>query len=184
MHQSNEDLAAAKMAASCAREIASLVEIFKKLFGLERSHQFVMYAINVSLFCLLTQPDFNFLDRDFLSLTKAFSIVSCRSQVGRHLFHALKLTIRKSVKEAPESTIENAPPTIKEFFGPREDIREPDEWDRFAAGLAEADGDRNFLSDLGMDPVVPSLNDMLRWYERLSVGREVKWNMRGHKPDF
>lgn len=182
--RSNEISAFTKNAVSSAREIASVVETFKELYGLEHSHQFAMYAINVSLFCLLTQVEFNLFDRDFLILTEAFSIVACRSQVGRHLFHAFKVTIRKSVQEVRESTFDIVPPPMKELFEPRGYIHEPDKWDRYAAGLARVDGDRNFLDDLAMNPIMPSLNDMLHWYERLSIGKEMEWRKGSHNPDF
>lgn len=179
---SNSSSAAIKTAISSAREISRLVRMFKVQYGLKYSHQFTMYAINVSLFCLLAQADFDFLDPDFLGLTEAFSTVACRSPVGRHLFHTFKLSVRMSVKAAQESSLKVVPHALKEFFEPREKDHEPDKWDRYAEGLSEAYSDGSFLEGLATDPIVPSLNDMLDWYERLSVGREINWERGKHQP--
>lgn len=67
-------------ALSSARDIAFLVQLYRTEYGMDFAHPFVMYAISVSLFLLLTQKDFDILDCDFLSLTTAFSVISCRSR--------------------------------------------------------------------------------------------------------
>ncbi|KAJ5642809.1 pathway-specific regulatory protein [Penicillium lividum] len=165
-----------------AREIATLVQVYGTEYGLKYCHQFALYAINVSLFCMLTEEAFDILDPDFLSLTSAFSIIGCRSQVGRHLFHAFKLSIRSRI-QGGQVSLDDASPAIKELFGPREISGEPDKWDHYVEGLAEVDGEGSFLKHLDMDPVIPGLHDMLEWYERLSVGKEITWR-RNRKPDF
>lgn len=164
-----------KAALYSAREIASLIRMFEKDYGLEHSHQFAMYAINVSLFCLLAQKDFDILDPDFLSLTKGFSIVACRSQVGRHLFRAFKITIRSRSQAGLITSPEHVPPGIRELLGPRKDYFELDKWDYNAEYLAEVEGERSFIKDIGTDPTVPGLHQMLKWYEKLSMGEEAQW---------
>lgn len=181
---SNGDRAAIATAVSSAREIASLVRKFRRWYRLEHSHQFTMYAINVSLFCLMAQDGFDILDPDFLGLTKAFSIMACRSQVGRHLFHAFKGSVRSKIQSRQVSISEDLPAELQDFFAPRQNVHEPDKWDYYAEGLAEADGEGGFLKDIENDPVVPNLNDMLQWYEKLSIGKEVRWRQHDHQPDF
>ncbi|KAJ5681877.1 uncharacterized protein N7477_001817 [Penicillium maclennaniae] len=181
--RSDGDFDAINIALRSAREIAAHVRTFGKEYGLGHSHQFAMYAINVSLFCLLTQEDFDILDPDFLSLTEAFSIVACRSQVGRHLFRAFKISVRSRNKAGLIKRPEDVPPGIRELLGPREKYDELDKWDYYAECLAEVDGDRSFIKDIGLDPTVPGLHQMLKWYENLSVGDEVQWR-RNTAPAF
>jgi hypothetical protein len=180
---SSADFDAIKVALLSAREIALLVREFEAEYGLEHSHQFAMYAINVSLFCLLAQEDFDILDPDFLSLTEAFSIVACRSQVGRHLFRAFKISVRSRHQAGLMKSPDDVPPGIRELLGPRENYREPDKWDHYAECLAEVDGERSFLKDIGIDPAIPGLHEMLKWYENLSIGKAVQWRA-SHKPAF
>ncbi|KAJ5110686.1 pathway-specific regulatory protein [Penicillium argentinense] len=173
-----------KTAISSAREIASLVQTFKEQFGLEYSHHFAMYAINVSLFCLIIQDGFNILDQDFLNLTEAFSIIACRSQVGRNLFHTFKLAMRTSIKTGQGPVSGALPPALEELFEPRENTHEPDKWDEYAEGLAGVDGDGSFLKYLEINPVVPNLKDMLHWYEYLSIGEEAPWRRPSSQAAF
>lgn len=184
MATSKSDSSAIKTALTSAHEIASLVQVYRTEFGLEYAHQFAMYAINVSLFCLLAQKAFDISDPDFSSLASAFSAIACRSQVGRHLFHAFKLSVRSRNKAGQMQSSEDTPLEIQELFGPREDLGEPDKWDRYAEGLADVDGEGSFLRELGMVPAVPGLHDMLRWYERLSVGQEIQWRGNGRDAEF
>lgn len=179
---SNSD--AVKTALSSARETASLIEKYKAEYGLVHCHQFAMYAINVSLFCMLAQESFNILDTDFLSLTSAFSTLACRSRVGRHLFHAFKLSVRSRIQDGQMISTGDVPPGVKELFGPRENSSEPDRRDHYAEGLAEVAGEGSFLGELDRDPVVPGLLDMLKWYEMLSIGTETKWSGNNRDPAF
>lgn len=179
----NGDFDVIKIALQSAREIASHVREFGTEYGLEHSHQFAMYAINVSLFCLLAQEDFDILDPDFLSLTEAFSIVACRSQVGRHLFRAFKISVRSRDQAGLIKRPDDVPPGIKELLGPRDNYDELDKWDYYAECLAEVDGEKSFIKDIGIDPTVPGLHQMLKWYEILSVGDEVQWR-RNTAPAF
>lgn len=171
-------------ALSSAREIAALVQAYRTMYGLEYAHQFAMYAINVSLFCMLVQEDFDILDPDFIGLTSAFSIIACRSQVGRHLFHAFKLSVRSRNQSGQMHRTDDLPPGMKELFGAREDFSEPDKWDHYAEGLAGVDGEPSFLAELSNDLRVPGLHDMLRWYERLSIGKDIKWKRDNREPAF
>ncbi|KAJ5946422.1 hypothetical protein N7454_003261 [Penicillium verhagenii] len=158
-----------------AREIATLIEVYRAEYGLVHCHQFAMYAINVSLFCILAQEDFQILDPDFLRLTSAFSVLACRSRVGRHLFHAFKLSVRSRESTGWMLSTDDIPPGIKDLFGPREKADDPDKWDQYAEGLAEVAGEVSFLGELDKDPAIPGLLDMLKWYEVLSIGKETKW---------
>jgi hypothetical protein len=173
--KSDDDFNPQKAAILSAREIAVLIRKFGTDYGLEYSHQFSMYAINVSLFCLLAQKDFDIRDPDFLSLTQAFSIVACRSQVGRHLFRAFKITIRSRSQAGLINSPEDVSPGIRELLGPRKNYTEPDKWDHNAECLAEIEGERSFIRDIGVDPTVPGLHQMLKWYESLSLGEEMQW---------
>lgn len=181
---SNGDRAAIATAVSSARQIASLTRKFRRWYRLEHSQQFAMYATNVSLFCLMAQDCFDILDPDFLSLTKAFSIIACRSQVGRHLFHTFKESVRSRIQSRQVPISGDLPAELQDFFAPRQNFHEPDKWDHYAEGLAEANGEAGFLKDLEKDPVVPNLNDMLQWYERLSIGKEMRWRQHSHQPDI
>lgn len=180
---SNGKFDAIKTALLSAREISSLVRKFGIDYGLEHSHQFAMYAINVSLFCLLAQEDFDVLDADFLSLTEAFSIVACRSQVGRHLFRAFKISVRSRNQAGLIKRPGDVPPGIRELLGPREKYDELDKWDHYAECLAAVDGEESFIRDIGIDPTVPGLHQMLKWYENLSIGVEVQWR-KNTEPEF
>ncbi|KAJ5556108.1 pathway-specific regulatory protein [Penicillium frequentans] len=172
---SDGDFNPQKIAVCSAREIAFLIRKFGTDYGLEYSHQFAMYAINVSLFCLLAQKDFDIRDPDFLSLTEGFSIVACRSQVGRHLFRAFKITIRSRSQAGLIKSPDDVSPGIRELLGARKDYIELDKWDHHAECLAEVEGERSFIRDIGVDPTVPGLHQMLKWYEHLSLGEETQW---------
>jgi len=174
---------ASKTALLSAREIASLVEVYKEEYGLIYCHQFAMYAINLSLFCMLAQEAFDLLDPDFLSLTSAFSTLACRSKVGRHLFHAFKLSVR-SRNQGAQRNMDDVSPVVKELFGPREDLNEPDRWDHYAEGLAEVEGTGSFLKELDVDPVIPGMLDMLKWYEKLSIGNAFQQGANHRDPAF
>lgn len=184
LDNSNGDPGAISVALSSAREIASLVQTYQKEYALEYAHQFAMYAINVSLFCMLVKDDFDILDPDFLGLARAFSVIACRSYVGRHLFHAFKLSVRSRNQSGQMQSSDGLPARMKELFEPRESLDEPDNWDHYAEALAEVDGDRSFLADLGDDLKLPGLHDMLRWYERLSIGKEAQWSKSTQEPAF
>ncbi|OQD70217.1 hypothetical protein PENDEC_c025G02945 [Penicillium decumbens] len=174
---------ASKTALLSAREIASLVEVYKEEYGLIYCHQFAMYAINLSLFCMLAQEAFDLLDPDFLLLTSAFSTLACRSKVGRHLFHAFKLSVR-SRNQGGQRNMDDVSPVVKELFGPREDLIEPDRWDHYAEGLAEVEGTGSFLKELDVDPVIPGMLDMLKWYEKLSIGNAFQQGANHRDPAF
>jgi len=178
------DRYAIKIALSSAREIAYLIEVYRAEYGLIYCHQFAMFAINVSLFCMLAQESFDILDSDFLDLTSAFSTVACRTKVGRHLFHAFKLAVRSRNQGKQRLSGDEASPVVKELFGTREHLSEPDRWDHYAEGLAEVEGGGTFLGELDMDPVVPGILDMLKWYETMSIGKELRWRGNNRDPAF
>ncbi|KAJ5128832.1 hypothetical protein N7526_006998 [Penicillium atrosanguineum] len=167
---SNGDFDAVKIALLSAREIVALVRKFGTEYGLEHSHQFVM-------------GDFDILDPDFLTLTEAFSVVACRSQVGRHLFRAFKISVRSRNQAGMIERPDDAPPGIKELLGLHENHGELDKWDYYADCLAEVDGEKTSNKDIGIDLTVPGLHQMLKWYENLSIGDEVQWR-RNTEPAF
>ena len=96
-------------------------------------------------FALLEQKSFDILDQDFLTLTSAFSIIACRSQVGRNLFHLFKLSVRSRNQGSRVAHSTDVPPGIKELFRQDSESQKPDRWDHYAEGLTKADGDPSYI---------------------------------------
>ena len=184
LSESDSDSAAIKVALSSAREIAFLVQTYREQYKITYAHQFMMYAINLSLFCMLLQDDFDISSHDFLSLTNAFSIMACRAPVGRQLFRAFKASVQLRMRDLHRELPSDLPAIMSELYAPREDLNQLDRWDHYAEGLAKADGEESSLVELKMDPVVPGLDDMLNWYEGLSIGKEIQWRWKSKKRDF
>ncbi|PYH95651.1 pathway-specific regulatory protein [Aspergillus ellipticus CBS 707.79] len=176
----DREFRAEDIAVSSARAIASLTQTIRTEWGMEHAHQFAMYAVNLALFTLLDQDGFNILDRDFLSLTSALSIVACRSQLGRSIFHLFKLSVRSRNQSNRVQQSEAVPSGIKELF---QDSRSqaPDRWDHFAEGLTKIDGEMSHLDTFYeslQSSATDGLQDMLQRYEQLSVGTEDQWRRR------
>ncbi|RAH78941.1 hypothetical protein BO86DRAFT_402285 [Aspergillus japonicus CBS 114.51] len=175
------------IAISSARSIASLARLQRTEFGMEHAHQFAMYAVNLALFALLEQKSFDILDQDFLTLTSAFSIIACRSQVGRNLFHLFKLSVRSRNQGSRVARSTDVPPGIKELFRQDSESQQPDRWDHYAEGLTKADGDPSYIDGMGSEvksSAATGMHDMLERYERLSVGKEEGWGARSRRGMF
>ncbi|PYI02031.1 pathway-specific regulatory protein [Aspergillus sclerotiicarbonarius CBS 121057] len=181
----SKGFSAGDIAVSSARTIANLSQRLRTEYGMEHAHQFAMYAINLALFTLLDQDNFDILDRDFLTLTSAMSIIACRSQLGRSVFHLFKLAVRSRNQGARVQQSEEVPPGIKELFQQDSQSRAPDRWDRYAESLTKIDGDDSYLDTREAPQSLASygLHDMLERYERLSVGKEDEWHDRRQREE-
>lgn len=168
------DPGALDTALSSAREIATLVRLHKDEFGMERAHQFAMYAILLALFAFLEQQSFNLLDHDFLSLTSAFSIIASRSQVGMNLFHIFRHSVRFRLDCGKwESSVE-VPGELNELFFKNSSPEIPDRWNHYAEGLQKLADSGEYIGSLDggwQAHAASGINDMLRKYESMSVGR-------------
>ncbi|PWY67625.1 pathway-specific regulatory protein [Aspergillus sclerotioniger CBS 115572] len=174
----SKGFSAMDIAVSSARAIATLVQALRTEYGMEHAHQFAMYAINLALFTLIDQDSFDILDRDFLTLTSAMSIIACRSQLGRSVFHLFKLSVRSRNQGHRVQQSEAVPPGIKELFQQGSQSKTPDRWDRYAEDLTKADGESSYfdtIQDESQSSAIPGLHEMLEQYERLSVGKEEEW---------
>ncbi|GIJ85165.1 hypothetical protein Asppvi_004021 [Aspergillus pseudoviridinutans] len=160
-----------------ARAIAALVRIHREEYGIGRTHPFTTYAIMVALFTMLDHASFDILDSDFLALTSAFSVIACRSQVGRNLFHIFRQSVRAHDQEARVLESDEAPEEIKELFGRYPRSQKPDKWDEYEDGLdklGEGEG-RDVASVDGVrmrNYAASGVHDMLRKYESLSLGHD------------
>ncbi|OJJ67106.1 hypothetical protein ASPBRDRAFT_136604 [Aspergillus brasiliensis CBS 101740] len=177
----SKGFSAGEIALSSARTIAALTQQLRAEYGMEHAHQFAMYSVNLALFTLLDQDDFDILDRDFLTLTSAMSIIACRSQLGRNLFHLFKLSVRARNQGERVQQSDEVPPGIKELFQPDSMAHVPDRWDKYAEELTKIDGEDSYVDHLEDDPqssAASGLHEMLQRYERLSVGKEDEWRDR------
>lgn len=180
----SKGFSAVEIALSSARTIAALTQQLRVEYGMEHAHQFAMYSVNLALFTLLGQDTFDILDRDFLTLTSAMSIIACRSQLGRHLFHLFKLSVRSRNQGDRVQQSDEVPPGIKELFQPDSKAQVPDRWDKYAEGLTKIDGEQSYVDHFQDDPqslATSGLHEMLQRYERLSVGKEDEWRDRRPK---
>ncbi|KAL4993504.1 fungal-specific transcription factor domain-containing protein [Aspergillus recurvatus] len=168
------DAEALGIALTAAREIAALTRMHKGEYGMERAHQFVMYAILLALFALLEQKSFNVLDHDFLSLTSAFSVISSRSQVGMHLFHIFRNSVKFRLQCGKWESSVDVPPELGELFFQNLSPEIPDRWNHYAEGLQKLADKGEYIGSLDGGwqlHAASGINDMLRKYETLSVGR-------------
>jgi hypothetical protein len=62
-----------------------------------------MYAINLALLILLEQEGFDVVDKDFLSLASAFSIVASRSVLGQTPLHIFRQSVRAKAQFESDS---------------------------------------------------------------------------------
>ncbi|KAL5343576.1 hypothetical protein BJX70DRAFT_393636 [Aspergillus crustosus] len=178
-----------EVALSSAREIASLGRLHKREYGMERANQFAMYAILLALFAFLEQPSFNVLDHDFLSLTSAFSVIASRSQVGMNLFHIFRQSVRSRLESGTWESSINTTTELEELFFTNNSAEFPDRWNHYAEGLQKLADKGEYLGSVDSvdsvdsgwprDHAASGINDMLRKYECLSIGRGD--DMRGVK---
>ncbi|KKK26381.1 hypothetical protein ARAM_006293, partial [Aspergillus rambellii] len=153
---------------SAARAIAALARLHRKEYGMGRAHHFAMYAINLALFALLEQPNFDILDQDFLSLASAFSRIASRSHLGRNLFHLFRQHVRakRQGRRIRESHLAND--ELKVLFD--EEATSPSLWDEYAQGLEKLNEDTRYHGiRIEGDH---SLFEMLDRYESLSLGKD------------
>ncbi|GKZ81166.1 hypothetical protein AnigIFM56816_005678 [Aspergillus niger] len=177
----SKGFSAMEIAMSSVRAIAALTQQLRAEYGMEHAHQFAMYSVNLALFTLLGQDTFDILDRDFLTLTSAMSIIACRSQLGRHLFHLFKLSVRARNQGDRVQQSDEVPPGIKELFQPDSMPQVPDRWDKYAEELTKIDGEQSYVEHFQDDPQASpasGLHEMLQQYERLSVGKDEEWRDR------
>ncbi|BAE58559.1 unnamed protein product [Aspergillus oryzae RIB40] len=161
------DESANAMSLASAREISALARIHRQEYGMERAHQFATYAMMLALFTMLDDPSFDVLDHDFLSLTSAFSITASRSQVGRHLFHIFRESVRSRNQEERVLQSDAVSDEVKELFGRHPSSQLPDRWGNYADGLERY---RGSFSSGSWNYTASGVRDMLEKYERLSLG--------------
>ncbi|KAF7618508.1 pathway-specific regulatory protein [Aspergillus flavus] len=161
------DESANAMSLASAREISALARIHRQEYGMERAHQFATYAMMLALFTMLDDPSFDVVDHDFLSLTSAFSITASRSQVGRHLFHIFRESVRSRNQEERVLQSDAISDEVKELFGRHPSSQLPDRWGNYADGLERY---RGSFSSGSWNYTASGVRDMLEKYERLSLG--------------
>lgn len=136
-----------------------------------------MYAINLALFTMMEQDSFDVLDRDFLSLASAFSIVASRSALGRNLFHIFRQSVRA---KAQSSRIRSSsiPDELKDLFVEESSAKGHSRFDEYADGLEKLNQDERYHGITGGEgqslQEYPGLglSDMLDRYESLSLGKD------------
>ncbi|KAL4976891.1 hypothetical protein BDW66DRAFT_159327 [Aspergillus desertorum] len=164
------DAEALGIALTSARQIAALTQIHKEEYGMERAHQFAMYAILLALFAILEQNSFNVLDHDFLSLTSAFSIVASRSQVGMHLFHIFRHSVKFRLQCGKWESSVDMPPELNELFFKDTSPEIPDRWNHYAEGLQKLANRGEYIGSLDgqwQSHAASGINDMLRKARRI-----------------
>ncbi|KAL5045865.1 hypothetical protein BDW71DRAFT_197894 [Aspergillus fruticulosus] len=164
------DAEALEIALTSAREIAALTRVHKEEYGMERAHQFAMYAILLALFALLEQKSFNVLDTDFLSLTSAFSIIASRSQVGMHLFHIFRHSVKFRLQCGAWESSVDVPPELDELFFKNTSPEIPDRWNHYAGGLQKLADKGEYIGSLDggwQSHAASGINDMLRKSRRI-----------------
>ncbi|KAJ5895607.1 hypothetical protein N7495_007298 [Penicillium taxi] len=137
-----------------------------------------MYAINLALFSMLEQESFDILDRDFLSLASAFSIVASRSALGRNLFHIFRQSVRAKAQGKRIRDLQSIPEPLKDLFD--EDVFAIGHcrFDEYAEGLEKLNQDAKYHGigggQSGNIQEYPGLglSDMLDRYESLSLGKD------------
>ncbi|KAL4882556.1 hypothetical protein BJY04DRAFT_206827 [Aspergillus karnatakaensis] len=159
-----------EVALSSAREISSLTRLHKRAYGMDRAHQFAMYAILLALFAFLEQTSFNVLDHDFLSLTSAFSVIASRSQVGMNLFHIFRHSVRSRLECGKWESSIKIPTELEELFFKNDSSEFPDRWNHYAEGLQRLAERGEYIGsvDGGFQAHAASgINDMLRKARRI-----------------
>ena len=151
-----------------ARDIAELTRLYRREFGVSRTHHFAMYAINLALFVMLEQESFDVLDEDFLSLASAFTIVASQSALGRNLFHIFRQSVQaKGQGDRVRGRI-SVPDELKVLFD--------EKYSKMGYSRADEYADRHEIKVKGDQTVQDypglGLSDMLDRYESLSLGND------------
>ena len=161
-----------------ARGIAELTRLHRREFGVARAHHFAMYAINLALFTMLEQESFDVLDRDFLSLASAFTIVASRSALGRNLFHIFRQSVRAKAQGERIRTVASIPNELKDLFDQEPSNEGYSRFDEYAEGLEKLNRNDKYHGigrDNGhnlQDYPGLGLSEMLDRYESLSLGKD------------
>ncbi|KAJ5389146.1 uncharacterized protein N7496_000214 [Penicillium cataractarum] len=167
-----------ELAQTAARNIATLTRLHRREFGVSRAHHFAMYAINLALFTMLEQDSFDVLDRDFLSLASAFSIVASRSALGRNLFHIFRQSVRAKAQGSRLRDACSIPDELKDLFDEESSAKGHRRFDEYADGLEKLNQDERYHGITGGEgqslQEYPGLglSDMLDRYESLSLGKD------------
>ncbi|KAJ0419519.1 hypothetical protein BJY00DRAFT_153808 [Aspergillus carlsbadensis] len=182
-HTDPTELRALEAALASAREISALVQLHREEYGVDRAHQFAMYAAMLALFAFLEQPVFNVLDHDFCLLTSTFSIMARRSHVGVKIFQIFRHSVRSRLRADHHASIgdlEKLPAGLKELFQDN-----PEAISAHREGYAENPG--KLTDDAGAvsedEYTASGIGDMLAMYEKLSVGKEADFEGRQRSAD-
>jgi hypothetical protein len=158
---------AAEVAIASARDISAITQLMRTEYGMKYVHQFAMYAVNVALYTLLEQSDFDILDPDFLSLASAFYAIANRSQVGKSLYHFFKLSVRGRAHGKRLQDLSEVPAELMEILDPKYGFGQ--------TTITEGDTkDRQTPEEKPRSNLSPGLRDMIGEYEKLSMGKEQR----------
>ncbi|CRG83501.1 Nitrogen assimilation transcription factor nirA [Talaromyces islandicus] len=188
------------IAISSAREIAKLVSIHQKEYGMSRSHIFALYAVNLALFVLLERGAFQLSDPDCIALTSAFAVITTRSVLGHRVLSIFRHSIRKMQQDNRESTRwDELPEGLRKILEEEESSTYSEDSRSMSSGQGEAasddddDSEKLMVSPLGSqkaEPVFPrgtqqkdggGLYEMLCRYEVMSLGRDEHTQRKGFK---
>ncbi|KAL2784250.1 pathway-specific regulatory protein [Aspergillus keveii] len=186
-HTDPTELRALEAALTSAREISALVQLHREEYGVDRAHQFAMYAVMLALFAFLEQPVFNVLDHDFCSLTSTFSIMARRSHVGVKIFQIFRHSVRSRLRNdhragigSGTGAISNLPAGLKELFQDDSDAI-PAHREGYAENPGKLTDEEAGVS--GDEYTASGIGDMLAMYEKLSVGKEADFEGRQRSAD-
>ncbi|KAJ5121073.1 uncharacterized protein N7515_009034 [Penicillium bovifimosum] len=162
---------------TAARSIAALTRLHRREFGVNRAHQFAMYAINLALFTLLESEAFDVLDEDFLTLASAFSVIASRSGLGRNLFHLFRQSVRAKAQGSRIRGATAVPDELRDLFDEGSRARGCSRFDEYAEGLEKLNQKDKYHGISGGEEGLQDcpglgLSDMLDRYESLSLGKD------------
>jgi hypothetical protein len=109
------------IAVSSAREIARLVSIHQREYGMSRSHIFALYAVNLALFVLLERGAFRVSDPDCIALTSAFAVITTRSILGHRVLSIFRRSIRKTQDNRESTRWDELPEGLREILEEEEE---------------------------------------------------------------
>ncbi|QKX64543.1 uncharacterized protein TRUGW13939_11718 [Talaromyces rugulosus] len=109
------------IAISSAREIARLVSIHQREYGMSRSHIFALYAVNLALFVLLERGAFRISDPDCIALTSAFAVITTRSILGNRVLSIFRRSIRKTQDNRESTRWDELPDGLREILEEEEE---------------------------------------------------------------
>ncbi|EPS30971.1 hypothetical protein PDE_05925 [Penicillium oxalicum 114-2] len=182
-HASKYD--ASKLVQTAARHIAQLTRLHRREFGLNRAHHFAMYAINLALFVMIEEESFDVLDRDFLSLVSALSVVANRSALGRNLFHLFRQSVRAKAQGSRIRDSSAVSDELKDLLDEEAVSQGHDRFDEYAQGLEKLNEDKKYHGIPGQTEGSGlqgysglGLSDMLDRYESLSLGKDDVFSER------